>query len=537
MSKNESIESFPNPGRTIEGLRDTGYNFETAVADLVDNSIAAESTKIDIQVDLDFRGKVRLSIADDGFGMNKLDLINAMQYGSPKRKDPASLGKYGLGLKTASTAFCRRLSLISRPSGGSIPMMATWDLDHVVEQEKWLLQMSDNPDKEALEHLNQVSAGSAGTVVLWTKVDRLLRDYQNPTGIHARNAVKKRRKKLHDHIAMTYQRFLDKSDNRARNVEISLDGAPINAWDPFQKGLSELVVCDTRETSFNGTESSFKVQAYILPRREEFPSTEQAKLARLSSKMQGFYIYRENRLIHGASWLGMFQKEPHGTLLRIEFSFDHKLDDAFQLDIKKSQIFLKEELWNWLKDQFLPAPRREADRRYRTGQNRKISRKTKGAHTASNKTIGSKEDEVGGPDIKISDPTTGDVIISNQHGEFETKLKISPAASPGEVFVQPADDVEDGCLFEPALIEKHKAVRINTKHPYYHKVYVPNLNNSVTVQGMDSLLWALCLAELSSTTDKTAEAFQDMRFEITRILRKLVETLPDPKVDEDEDFT
>ena len=117
MSGIESIESIPNPGRAIEGLRDTGYNFETAVADLVDNSIAARATKVSVQVEQDFRGNVRLSIADDGSGMDRDGLLQAMQYGSPKRPDPASLGKYGLGLKTASTAFCRRLSLMSRPSG------------------------------------------------------------------------------------------------------------------------------------------------------------------------------------------------------------------------------------------------------------------------------------------------------------------------------------------------------------------------------------------------------------------------------------
>ena len=127
------------------------------------------------------------------------------------------------------------------------------------------------------------------------------------------------------------------------------------------------------------------------------------------------------------------------------------------------------------------------------------------------------------------------MTIKNEHGSFKMKLKISSAARPGEVFVQPAEDVEDGLLFEPAIIERHKAVRINTQHPYYHKVYVPNLSSSVTVQGMDSLLWALCVAELSATTDKTAEAFMDMRYEVTRILRKLVESLPDPEVDEDAD--
>jgi hypothetical protein len=103
------------------------------------------------------------------------------------------------------------------------------------------------------------------------------------------------------------------------------------------------------------------------------------------------------------------------------------------------------------------------------------------------------------------------------------------------VFIQPSNVVTDGMLFEPCIIEQHKAVRINTEHDYYRKVYVPNLKQSVTIQGMDSLLWALSVAELSATTDKTAEAFSDMRFEVSRILRKLCESLPDPIVSSESD--
>lgn len=534
MSSNiENIVSIPDPGRTMEGLRDTGYNFETAVADLVDNSIAADANKVEIKIGRDYRGNIRLLIIDDGTGMDKDGLIAAMQYGSPKRPDPASLGKFGLGLKTASTAFCRQLSLISRPSGESPAIMARWDLDHVISTKKWSLQISYEPDEEALENLDMLAGESSGTVVLWDKVDRLLKNYHDPNGAPARKALEKRCGEIKEHIAMTYQRFLDKNDNRARDVDIILNGEAVAPWDPFQKDLSELVAKDSPVV--DGTNAGFHVRAYILPRREEFPTDDLAKSAKLSSDRQGLYIYREERLIHAADWLGMFQKEPHSTLLRVEFSFDHKLDDAFHLDIKKSQIILNEDLWGWLKDQFLTAPRREANRRYRQGQTKKVSEKAKDAHDASNNSIRNKEVEIGGADVNVSNPDTGEVTIKNAHGTFSATLKISSATKPGEVYIQPAEDVSDGLLFEPAMIEQHKAVRINTQHPYYHKVYVPNLSNSVTVQGMDSLLWALCCAELSATSDKTADAFKDMRYEITRILRKLVEGLPEPETDENDD--
>lgn len=536
MSSEIGIESVPDPGRTMEGLRDTGYEFETAIADLVDNSIAAKADVVDIRINQDFRGNVRVSIADNGEGMDRDGLVDAMRYGSPKRSDPASLGKYGLGLKTASTAYCRRLSVISRNDGSAALHMATWDLDHVMQTKKWLLLMSDEPDEEAVEHLKEIALERPGTVVVWTKVDRLLGTYQDPGGKPAQKALAKKVGELKEHLAEIYQRFLDTKDKRACKVKITLNGEDVKAWDPFQAGLSELVAAETIPTETErGAEAEFTVKAFILPRREEFPSDEQAKAAKLSSDRQGIYIYRQDRLIHDADWLGMFQKEPHSTLLRIELSFDHRLDEAFHLDIKKSQIILNDDLWTWLKDQFLPAPRREANRRYREGQKRDINKKSKGAHDASNKNIGNKEAEIDGAEVNVTDPNTGDVTVVNSRGKFKLKLPVGAAAKPGEVFIQPADDVSDGLLFEPAIIEQHKAVRINTDHPYYRKVYVPNLNTSVTIQGMDSLFWALCVAELSATTDKTTENFSDMRFEVSRILRKLVESLPEPVTDSDAD--
>ena len=107
-------------------------------------------------------------------------------------------------------------------------------------------------------------------------------------------------------------------------------------------------------------------------------------------------------------------------------------------------------------------------------------------------------------------------------------MPVSTAANKGEVSVQPVPSIDDGLLWEPCIIDGHHGVRINTGHAYYHKVYVPNLASGVTVQGMDSLLWALSEAEIGATTDSTRKHFKELRFEIARLLRNLVEDLPEP---------
>ena len=525
----------PDPARMIEGLRDTGYEFNTAVADIIDNSIAADAGLIDIHIDMDFRGNIRIAIADDGIGMNERELLNAMKYGSQRRADPASLGKFGLGLKTASTAFCRKLTVLSKPDASAPVLQATWDLDHVVRVREWELLRPD-PDEIAVAHLDEVAPAHSGTVVVWENVDRVLaKEYQNPGGRHAQKALSKITKSLDEHIACVYQRFIDHNDRRARNVLVRLNGEEVKPWDPYCEGVAELVASEEVPVEMdNGKEASFTVRAFVLPRREDFRDDTEGRRARITNDRQGLYIYREQRLIHDADWLGMYQKEPHYSLLRVEFSFTHELDDAFHVDIKKSRILLNEDLWAFLRDRFLPAPRRAAAQVYRKGQQAQVREKTNTAHDASNRAIGLKEADLDTANVDVLDPSSGEVEITNREGKLRLKLKVSSALKPGQCFVEPSDGLDDGMLWEPCIIDTHKAVRINRTHPYYHKVYVPNLSSGVTVQGMDSLLWALCAAELGTVNDASLRHFSELRFEVSRLLRRLVDDLPEPDLGNDD---
>jgi hypothetical protein len=528
----ETVE--PDPERISEGLRDTGYEFTTAIADIVDNSISASASQIDVRLAMDYGGDVLVSIADDGCGMDKDDLINAMRYGSKVRKNKASLGKFGLGLKTASTAFCRRLSVVTRHKKNGEILKAVWDLDHIA-QKGWQL-LFEEPTGEETSLLDAASGGGPGTVVIWEKVDRLLRDYARPDGKFAKNALKRYEEDLRFHIAMVYQRFLDGADDRARNVSIKVNGASVEAWDPFCIQTTKKPVAQKKQEVQIGEDerASFTVRAFVLPRKDEFKDPKQSKDARLSNEMQGIFVYRENRLIHGPDWLDMFRKEPHLTLARVELSFDHQLDDAFQVDIKKSRILLNETLYEWMRDKFLPGPRREAQERYRIGVAATVKGTAALLHSSSNNAIHSKADQLKSADVKAVDGNSGSVTITNKHGTtFLKKIKLIEPGGPNELHVHAEDSLQDGVLWEPAFIEENQAVRINTGHPYYHKVYLPNQKSGVTIQGLDSLLWALCTAEMGNVNKENERNFEEMRYEVSRILRKLVEDMPEPEIGSD----
>lgn len=523
----------PDPARVMEGLRDTGYDFNTAMADIVDNSIAAHATLIKVHVSMNPRGEVNVYIADNGIGMDMAGLKNAMKYGAAERTDPGSLGKFGLGLKTASTAFCRCLSVLSR-SATSEYHKVQWDLDEVCRINKWKLLQPDWTDDE-IELLEDVTKGGSGTLVIWEKVDRLMKSYALDGA--RRNAFNKMIDKLKRHFAMVYQRFLDPAfKNEAHQVRLFVNNDEIKPWDPFCKSEPNTRCLASKKVDVelpDGTMTSFQVDAWLLPRVEEF-STPQAKAdARISNDMEGFYVYRENRLIYFGGWLDMFISDPHISLLRVNFTFDHTLDDAFNVDIKKSRILLNEDIYEFLKEQFLPAPRREAADMYRKGQTKKVQEKTVGAHDGSNANIDAKAQQVEGAKISVIDPATGKVSISNSQGTFTGTIKIQTASKPGQCRVIPVPSIESGMLWEPTIVDGNHAVSINQAHTYYSKVYAPVIDNSVLITGMDSLLWALAEAEMSTYNEETKEQYEEMRIQVSRILKKLVNELPDPVVDEE----
>ena len=184
----EKHQVLPDAERIMSSLRDTGYTFPTAIADLVDNSIAAGATIVKIHVDMDFGGAIQVSVADNGTGMDHDTLISAMKYGAPRQVNSTNLGKFGLGLKTASTSYCRLLEVSTRSKQGSLNC-ATWDLDYIKKVNSWELHL-DAPDTEAIALLDEVANGGSGTVVVWKRIDRLLqKEYKIPGGGFAQNAL------------------------------------------------------------------------------------------------------------------------------------------------------------------------------------------------------------------------------------------------------------------------------------------------------------------------------------------------------------
>ena len=220
--------------------------------------------------------------------------------------------------------------------------------------------------------------------------------------------MKRTIKSLEEHLSVTYSRFLDVSYSGASTVEILVNGAHIEPWDPFCVDIGgELMLDSTQVVEFEdstdpeyGSTATFTVRAYVIPPKSELSDADE-KRASITADKSGFYVYRENRCIASGGWLGMYAIEPHLSLCRIDFSFDHQLDDAFQIDIKKSRIQMLPKLSDHVKSQITPA-RREAEKRYRGNRTKAAVVAGIDTHSPSNKTIDKRSPELVGN--TVTDP-------------------------------------------------------------------------------------------------------------------------------------
>jgi hypothetical protein len=352
MVRRNSIRVVPAASRLVYSLRDLGYDFSQAVADLVDNSITAGATRV--AVDLKFDGPDSwLRIADNGHGMAGETITEAMRYGSRRSYEGEDLGKFGLGLKTASLSQCRRLSVASR-NGLAKSRIETrvLDLDHVVSTDRW--EIFDVAAWNCDQRLAAPIREASGTVVLWESLDRVY-GYKIPSGRRARAAVDELLQQLSPHLGMVFHRFLaGEVDGRAR-VRILVNGRRVDPWDPFARDEPATVALPGRDIAVRGPEGVglVRFQPYVLPPREGFSSDAAFHALagpRKWNAQQGFYIYRANRMIQSGGWSRMRALDEHVKLARASIDFFPDLDAAFEINVAKVRAVLPAELKERLRE-------------------------------------------------------------------------------------------------------------------------------------------------------------------------------------------
>ena len=328
---------FPNPARLIQALSQIGYRFEDAIADLIDNSITAGASEIMIRFFHDGEQLVSIAIADNGIGMSEKKLINSMVFGSDEDLSEGTLGKFGLGLKLASLSRCTDLSVHTKKNGKISGQK--WSEQNIAAG--WLLEPIEKTKSVSLFKLPwaDLNLSKHGTIIQWEGLRNL------PThkkGI--RSALGWVERKLRIHLGLTFHRFIEKGKVRIRmdqqHVEEiirshSVTIKPLNPFGYEVSGHKEFPM--TLKTSRIPSIGRLNLECHIWPPLSE---DECYRLGKQASSHQGFYVYRNDRLIQAGGWFGLVgdETEPHRSLARIKLDLPKSADAFFELNVQKSSV-------------------------------------------------------------------------------------------------------------------------------------------------------------------------------------------------------
>ncbi|MFE4355291.1 ATP-binding protein [Kitasatospora sp. NPDC056800] len=312
----------------MESLRSFGYDMATALADLVDNSIAAGATQVRVDYSTT-EGQSWVAIVDDGKGMTEAALHEALRLGGDGPaafRDQTDLGRFGLGLKTASLSQCRLLTVLSRTGDGLI--CRSWDLEHVTRVDDW--EVLAEADADALRIVEEVGFNGTGTMVLWRRLDNAGEG----------RVLAQRLGQARVRLAMWFQRFLT-----AGTVDLRVGQRSVSPWDPFWR---KWMATQDLGTEFLGPQGEVKVTPFVLPHPSRLSNKELDLGAgpRGWNAQQGFYVYRRNRLVSAGGWLGLpdLTITPQARLARIEVDIDQHADSTWLVDVRKSRVHPPSEL-------------------------------------------------------------------------------------------------------------------------------------------------------------------------------------------------
>lgn len=336
----------PRAGAMLEALRGLGYSTAAALADIIDNSISAGATEVRLDFHWD-ESQSRVSVTDDGRGMDDAELESALTLGDKSPlddRDASDLGRFGMGLKTASFSQCRRLTVGSKAEGSPLACLR-WDLDALAANPDgdWLLYEGTAPGSE--KFIERLASMSHGTVVLWETIDRIVT--QSYTVDNYNNMIDR----VEAHLAMIFHRLLQ--GPRAK-IKIFINERAVSPWDPFMVGHVAKPFNSPVESKITDA-GIIELECHVLPHKDRLTPAEFESGAGPEgwTAQQGFYVYRNKRLLVAGGWLGLGQRRAWNRdeairLARIRLDIPNTADAAWKIDIRKSTARPPVSLRPWL---------------------------------------------------------------------------------------------------------------------------------------------------------------------------------------------
>ncbi len=369
MERPPDVTVTPSARRLTSSLRALGHDAPTAIADLVDNSISARAQIIRVLIGYGPESGPAIRVVDDGCGMAGAQLVEAMRFGTRRTYGPGQLGRFGLGLKTASISMGRRVTVTTRHAPVNRRFHSlTLDLDVIAAADDW--RLSDGRDSSAFQESVGFLHDSSGTVVTIEDLDRLLPNPGSTDGF-TRRRLHTLAKRVTEYLSMVFHRFLE-DDNAdlgsGESLTILVNGEKVLPWNPFAPDVSRHLPPRRFDVSSGGRSLEVVYTPYVLPNFDQFDSPDRfAELAgpKRWNRQQGLYIYRAGRMIQAGGWSGLRGLDEHTKLARASLDIPTCGDDVFQIDVAKMRVQLPEGIRALLKDE-VDDLARLANRAYRS---------------------------------------------------------------------------------------------------------------------------------------------------------------------------
>ena len=544
MSKERILEA--EPYRTMVGLKEQGYSFNSAIGDIIDNCLSPKvnTSAIKVIFDKTIKGEFFVRIFDDGRGMDKDTLFEALRYGSGEedKYEENDLGKFGMGMKTASTSQAKSLIVLSKSRSSGKISAFNWDLDYVQKSKKWtILELDQNEIKKIIsteaknfkEHYKidfvQTTAKlKSWTMVCWDNMEILNRDYKKYSiERFAENFYNKMVNELTQYLSRTFGRFIE--GKLTKKISISCNGFVLKTWDPFCISEPNTITDKIDEFVIGSGPKKYKpinITRYILPAQKgKFAFSARQAWSNSygeegANEFQGYYIYRNNRLIDFGGWKGQRKKDEHTKLARVCIDLTDNHDKLFELDVKKTRVIFPAELKEHLGEKVYTSYIARAKDRY-DSSNKKIpvqnsfrNKSSKLVHVSNALVIQGK--------VKISeDPKGKKITVENKYGKITVDSVYKKLNQEFQIQSKSFGNDKDLWTIEPHP-SKGFILILNEDHLFYSKIYKEASTIKTLSALADAFLFTFSFVELRCKSTENESLFNDMRLVVAEVLNKFI---------------
>lgn len=496
-------ENNPNAALFISALRNLGYNNISAINDIIDNSLDADADEVVVRV-IENNGRIEIRIVDNGYGMDENTLDQALRLGSEVERDVnAELGKFGMGLSTASISISRRLEVLTKEEGSDKILKSYQDLDDIKKTNQFVKYIGEANEEDQKLYRNYLGEVGHGTIIRMIDCDRLTDRRVNHLA-----------SRLTGEIGRTFREYI----NAGRNFYVN--GVQVRAEDIFLLDEGGKIYSDeqyevkVKDDSGKEVTETIRVRLGILP--DFGKAGNQSK--GINPSNQGFYLMRNNREIERGKTLRFYSRHPEYNRFRGEIYFSAPLDDKMGVNFQKKGVDLETSIFDKINADVKHQLRAIVNS---TAKERAATDAEEIDHSDSVRHISKKAPLLKTPKATEEDKKKPKGTDKPEGGRGKDKAPRKKSEDLRARFIAEHHG-KAGYIYETRQEGKTTIIAWNIDHPFYERFVVANKGDKTMATSIDFLIYSLATAELDTMNDDNIEMIENLKATMSRNLNTLL---------------